>query len=158
MKFAKHHVSPAAACLCAMVLLGPAQVLGALPAAAVQPAKGSVRPGSMMPTEDVGSRVKRLHDQLRITPDQEAMWAAVAGVMQDNAAALVAAMQARQDKLATMDAVDDIQSYATVADAHATGLKKLAAAFAPLYAAMPPAQQQNANLVFENKPASRRPG
>ncbi len=46
-----------------------------------------------------------------------------------------------------MTALDDILSYEAVA-AHASGLKTLAAAFAPLYSAMPPAQQKTADLMF----------
>ena len=140
--------------LCAALLLGPARPAAAEPASAAASSKVAAKTAALTPTDDVGSRIKRLHDQLRITPEQEALWATVAGVMQDNAKALTDAMQARQDKMPTMNAVDDIQSYGAVAEAHATGLKSLAAAFAPLYAAMPPAQQQNANVVFANKPAA----
>ncbi len=152
------HVSRIAAGLCMAALLGPAPLLAAEPVSAAASSKVAVKTAALTPTDDVGARIKRLHDQLRITPEQEALWATVAGVMGDNAKALVAAMQARQDKMPSMNAVDDIQSYGAVAEAHATGLKNLAAAFAPLYAAMSPPQQQNANTVFANKVSATRKG
>ncbi len=150
-------LSRVAAGLCAALLLGPARPVAAQPASTAAPSKVAAKTAALTPTDDVGARIKRLHDQLRITPEQESLWATVAGVMGDNAKSLTTAMQTRQDKMATMNAVDDIQSYGAVAEAHAAGLKSLAAAFAPLYAAMPPAQQQNANAVFANKaPATRK--
>ncbi len=151
-------LSRAVAGLCAALLLGPARLAAADPASAAASAKVTAKTAALTPTDDVESRIKRLHDQLRITPEQETLWATVAGAMQDNAKALTAAMQARQDRMATMNAVDDIQSYGAVAEAHAAGLKSLAAAFTPLYAAMPPAQQQNANAVFANKAPAPRKG
>ena len=146
-----------AAGLCAALLFGPAPPVAAQPASAAASSKVAAKTAALTPTDDVGARIKRLHDQLRVTPEQESLWATVAAVMADNAKSLTAAMQVRQDKMLTMNAVDDIQSYGAVAEAHAAGLKSLAAAFAPLYAAMPPAQQQNANAVFANKaPATRK--
>ncbi|MEJ0043246.1 MAG: Spy/CpxP family protein refolding chaperone [Rhizomicrobium sp.] len=55
--------------------------------------------------------VKHLHDQLKITPDQEAQWSGVAQVMLDNAAAMDGAMRDRARSAATMTAVDDLNSY-----------------------------------------------
>ena len=147
-----------AAGLCAAPLLGPARLVAAQPVPAAASSKVAAKTGALTPTDDVGARIKRLHDHLRITPEQESLWVTVAAVMADNAKSLTAAMQVRQDKMPTMNAVDDIQSYGAVAEAHAAGLKSLAAAFAPLYAAMPPAQQQNANAVFANKALASRKG
>ena len=50
-----------------------------------------------------------------------------------------------------MTAIDDLQSYEAIVDAHAQGIKKLAIAFKPLYASMPEAQQKNADLVFSHR-------
>ncbi len=94
------------------------------------------------------SRVRHLHDQLKITPAQEAQWHGVAQVMLDNAKALNAAVRNRTAMTKGMTALDDLQSYEAIVDAHADGLKKLAVAFKPLYDAMPAAQQKNADAVF----------
>ena len=140
-----------------------AAILAAAPPAAAQ-ASGKTgqastiasKQAALTPVDNIASRIRRLHDQLRITSDQDALWTPVASAMRDHAKAITDAMQARQDKAATMNALDDIQSYGDLAQVHADGLKKLAAAFAPLYAAMPTAQQQNANAVFGYKIAASK--
>ena len=64
-------------------------------------------------------------------------------------------MKARADKAKTMTAVDDLKSYAEIADAHADGLKKFVPAFEALYASMSDAQKANANTLFRGHGRSR---
>jgi periplasmic protein CpxP/Spy len=99
------------------------------------------------------SRIRHLHDQLKIMPNQEVQWMSVSQVMLDNASAIESAVKDRVAMTKGMTAVDDLRSYQTIAEAHADGIKKLAAAFAPLYAAMPEAQQKNADAVFAHRTA-----
>jgi hypothetical protein len=141
-------VRAAAATLCTALLLGSASLVAPAMAQSTMAPSAMSQSAAPKPGEDAGGRIQRLHDQLQITPGQEALWKTVAAVMQNNAQVIATTMQARQDKAERMNAVDDIVSYGTIAEAHADGLKKLAAAFAPLYAAMPPAQQRNADMVF----------
>ena len=133
----------------ALLLGGPARAMAAETASHPQPARAT--PRAAQAPEDVGTRIQRLHNQLQVTPEQEALWAPIAQAMQDNAKSIAAAMQARSDKAATMNALDDIMTYEAIAAVHATGLKRLADTFAPLYAAMPPAQQRNADMVFGHR-------
>ena len=133
------------AALAVALLLGPVRLMAAEPPHR-QPVRATSRAAPA--PEDAATRIQRLHSQLQITPDQEALWAPIAASIQDNAKSLAAAMQARSDKAATMNALDDIMTYEAVAAIHAAGLKRLADTFAPLYAAMPPAQQRNADVVF----------
>jgi periplasmic protein CpxP/Spy len=107
------------------------------------------------PPKAVGLHIKHLHDQLKITPDEEQQWSGVAQVMLDNASSMDDAMKERARKAGTMSAVDDLNSYQAIVAAHADGLKKLETAFAPLYAAMPQAQQHTADAVFGHRTASR---
>ncbi len=137
-----------ATALAVALLLGPVCLMAA-EAAHGQPARAASR--AAQAPEDASARIQRLHNQLQITPDQEALWAPIAGAMQDNAKSIAAAMQARSDKAATMNALDDIMTYEAVAAVHAAGLKRLADTFAPLYAAMSPAQQRNADMVFGHR-------
>jgi Spy/CpxP family protein refolding chaperone len=99
-------------------------------------------------------RIKHLHDMLKITPAQEAQWTGVAQVMQDNAMSMESAIKDRETKGKDMSAVDDILSFQAVTEAHAAGLKKFADAFSPLYAAMSPEQQKNADTVFRRRTES----
>ena len=134
--------------LAVALLVGPVRLMAA-EAPHAQPARAVSR--AAQAPEDVTARIQRLHNQLQIKPDQEVLWAPIADAMQDNAKSLSTAIQARSDKAATMNAVDDINTYEAVAAIHAAGLKRLADTFAPLYAAMPPAQQRNADMVFGHR-------
>ena len=144
------------AILSVALLLGPARLMAAETAPHSQPVRAM--PRTAQAPEDVGTRIQRLHNQLQVTPEQEALWTPIAQAMQDNAKSIAAAMQARSDKAATMNALDDIMTYEAVAAVHAAGLKRLADTFAPLYAAMPPAQQRNADMVFGHRLKSGQQG
>jgi hypothetical protein len=98
--------------------------------------------------ENPQSRIRHLHDQLQITPGEEAKWNAVAQVMLDNASTVDSAIKTRIQMTKGMTAIDDLKSYEAVVNAHAEGIKKLAIAFAPLYEAMPADQQKHADAVF----------
>jgi hypothetical protein len=47
-----------------------------------------------------------------------------------------------------MTAVDDVKSYAAIADAHADGLKKFVSVFEALYNSMSDEHKKNADNVF----------
>ncbi|OYV49137.1 MAG: hypothetical protein B7Z77_08895 [Acidocella sp. 20-58-15] len=89
-----------------------------------------------------------IHDQLKITASEEPAWKQFAQVMRDNAAQMDAAFHSRAD-ISTMTAPENMQSYATLAQAHADGVKNLAAAFSALYATFPEAQQKIADKLFQ---------
>jgi hypothetical protein len=107
--------------------------------------------GRMIRGESPEGRIKHLHDQLKITPDQETEWTHVAQVMLDNASAIDGAVKNRTGMANGMTAIDDLRSYQTIVEAHAEGIKKLAIAFKPLYEAMPEAQQKHADAVFAHR-------
>jgi periplasmic protein CpxP/Spy len=99
--------------------------------------------------DTVEQRITQLHGQLKITPDQESKWNAVAQAMRDNAAnmeKLVA--EKRQQAPQGMTAVEDLQTYQDITQQHLDGLKNLTSAFKTLYDAMPDAQKKNADQVF----------
>ncbi|MGA8051587.1 MAG: Spy/CpxP family protein refolding chaperone [Burkholderiales bacterium] len=107
----------------------------------------------------IEQRIKSLHDQLKITAAQESQWSAVADAMRDNARTVGALIRERRENAASMNAVDDLRAYQAIAEAHASGIAKLASAFDVLYAVMPPEQQKNADAVFArsmHRPAARR--
>ena len=142
--------------LSVVLLLGPARLMAAETAPHSQPVRAT--PRTAQAPEDAATRIQRLHNQLQVTPEQEALWAPIAQAMQDNAKSIAAAMQARSDRGAAMNALDDIMTYEAVAAVHAAGLKRLADTFAPLYAAMSPAQQRNADTVFGHRLKSGQQG
>ena len=100
--------------------------------------------------ETVEQRITTLHTALKITPDEDAKWTAVAQSMRENAAAMDKLLaDSRTTPPASMTAVQDLKMYQKFSEAHVTGLKNLIASFDTLYSAMPDAQKKNADTVFE---------
>jgi len=99
-------------------------------------------------SDEVETRIKTLHSQLHITQAQEPAWNDVAQVMRDNAAR-VKEMRRQNDPSAT--AVDTLNAYASVIDAHADGLHRLVPAFQKLYDTMSDQQKKTADAVFRER-------
>ncbi len=110
----------------------------------VAKAATSMKPGS------VEERIDQLHTRLKITPEEEQAWNAVAQAMRDNAAAMEKLVADKRDT-APQDrtAVDDLKTYQEFAEAHVDGLKNLTSAFETLYDAMPDQQKKTADRVFQ---------
>jgi|GEM_PF-806318 hypothetical protein len=96
----------------------------------------------------VEERIKTLHDKLGITSEQETQWADVAQTMRDNEAAIAALIETRHKNASGMTAIDDLQSYEDITQAHADAIKKLITSFHALYGEMSEDQQKNADKVF----------
>jgi hypothetical protein len=104
--------------------------------------------------ETVEQRIATLHTALKITPDEDTKWNAVAQAMRENAANMDKIMaEGRTAPPQTMSAVDDLKMYQKSAEAHVEGLKNLISSFSTLYSAMPDAQKKTADTVFQ--PAHR---
>ena len=99
--------------------------------------------------ERIEGRIKELQTNLKITPAQEPQWRAVADTMRDNARSMEQAAKAREGALKTMTVMDDLRSYEGLATTHADGLRKLVAAFGPLYDSMTPEQKRVADQEFQ---------
>jgi protein CpxP len=148
----------AATLLGAALLAGPAIAAPAGPdAAPMQLAQATSTPAApkampqkrhrMSMVEHVEARIKQLHQELKITPEQEPQWKAVADAMLDSAKSTQQAIDQRR-AAKSMTAVDNLKTYEAIADAHAQGLQKLVPAFETLYASMSDAQKKNADAVF----------
>ena len=111
------------------------------------------------PAHDVEAHIQALHDQLHITKAEEPQWAVFAQQMRDNATAMGQAFETRGASLEQMNAVQDLQSYAQIAQIQSENMQKLAASFQTLYSGFPPAQQKLADGVFRVRiPAHAKPG
>jgi protein CpxP len=98
----------------------------------------------------VEQRIATLHAALKITPDEDAKWNAVAQAMRENASNLDQLIAGnRKTAPQDMTAVDDLTLYQKFAQAHVDGLKNLISSFTALYSAMPDAQKKVADRVFE---------
>jgi protein CpxP len=96
------------------------------------------------------ARIKDLHAQLQITPQQEPLWGKVADTMRSNAQTMHSAYETRMSKTDSFTAVDDLKSYGDLAQAHADSVKNLESAFEPLYAALSDTQKKAADEAFRN--------
>jgi protein CpxP len=99
----------------------------------------------------VEKHIKDLHATLKITPAEETQWGDVAATMRENAKDLDQAIDKRAANKATASAVDDLNAYADIAQAHANGVKKLAGAFSGLYSVMSDDQKKQADEVFSHR-------
>jgi len=92
--------------------------------------------------------IKDLHTKLKITASEEALWTTVAQAMRDNITQIDKVVDKRESLIVNASAIDDLNAYADIAQAHADSVKKLAMVFGPLYEAMPEAQKKVADEVF----------
>ncbi len=99
----------------------------------------------------IEQHIKDLHAKLKITAAEEAQWAPVAKTMRDSAGELDQVLDKRDAMIGTASAVDDLNAYGDIAQAHADSVKKLSAVFSPLYASMPDDQKKLADEVFTQR-------
>ena len=99
----------------------------------------------------VEHHITDLHAKLKITPAEESQWKEVAETMRDNAKDMDKAIDKRSASLANATAVDDLNAYADIAQAHATGVKKLAKSFSGLYSIMSDDQKKEADEIFGHR-------
>jgi hypothetical protein len=96
----------------------------------------------------VEAHIADLKKKLKITDAESSQWDSFAQVMRENGEAMEAAIQER-DASKGISAEQDLQSYAKIAQTHADGAQKLAAAFQPLYDSFSADQKKSADQMFE---------
>ena len=148
--------SSAAALLGACLLVAPIGAFAQQSAAPAAPAQAAPAPAKATHSSKVEARIKSLHAQLKITPEEEQEWSVVAQTMRDNATEMDQLVQQRTEQRGHMSAVDDMKSYEAIVQAHAEEMQKLVPAFEALYAKMPAAQQKRADTVINQRTASRQ--
>ena len=99
----------------------------------------------------VEKHIQELHATLKITSAEESQWNEVAKTMRENAKELDRAIDKRDANVASATAIDDLNAYADIAQAHANGVKKLASTFSALYSAMSDDQKKEADEVFSHR-------
>ena len=99
----------------------------------------------------VERRIADLHSRLHITPQQSQQWDQFAQVMRDNAHEMDQIYQARAEKLGSMTAVDNMQSYAQIEQQRAQDVQKLVPAFQTLYVSLSDQQKKAADEMFRTR-------
>ena len=110
--------------------------------------------GAMMAR--VEQRIAALHTQLQITAFEEAQWQQFATVMRENAQKMEQNAAKRAETFGSLNAVENMRSYAEMAAEHGQNMQRLATAFASIYDAMPPEQKKIADAVFQNRAMRRQ--
>jgi len=113
-------------------------------------------PGETM-AQMADQRIADLHGQLHITAQQQTQWDQFAQVMRDNAKDLDQSYQQRAASMETMNAVENMQSYAQIEQTRAQDLQKLVPAFQTLYTSLSDQQKKQADQLFRNYAARAQP-
>ncbi len=140
--------------LLAAGLLAPTAGAAALAQTAAAPAQPAVAPPAAPESATqraAEQRIQTLKAQLGITPEQAPLWDAFAQAMRENATSTDALFQRRVSTVSTMNAVDNMKSYAEIAQDYATNTTKLATAFESLYASLSETQKQAADTLFRQQ-------
>jgi hypothetical protein len=141
----------------AMSLAQPAPSTASIPAPATSPSGGPVTPGAAPPALSaaargaIDERIEKLRSQLGITQAQMPLWSAFGQAMRDNAAATDALFAQRAGAVTTMNAVENMHSYAQIARAYADNTERLATAFDSLYASLSDVQKSAADTLFQQQ-------
>ncbi|MHB8743838.1 MAG: Spy/CpxP family protein refolding chaperone [Sulfuricaulis sp.] len=98
----------------------------------------------------INAHISDMHAKLKITISEENQWEKVADVMRDNAKKMDELTSVRMANAKTANAIDDLESYGVIAEAHADGIKRFSTVFATLYASMPEAQKAETDKLFRN--------
>jgi Spy/CpxP family protein refolding chaperone len=103
----------------------------------------------------IEDRISYLHKQLKITPAQEDQWKTFADAMRDDGETMGQLYEQRIKNASTQSAIDNMQDYANLTQAHADGIKKILAAFQPLYNSFTPEQKKLADDTFRERMGPR---
>jgi small-conductance mechanosensitive channel len=90
--------------------------------------------------------------EFHITAAQEPQWEQFAQVMRDNSRDISRSFEQRGSRLSSMNAAENMQSYADMAQQHAQDMQKLAAAFQTLYSSLSDDQKKAADIMFRQRP------
>jgi hypothetical protein len=124
--------------------------------AQTSPAQGGAAARSMEATVD--QRIKELHAKLHITAAQEPAWQKFAQTMRENAQKMDQAFEARVDQMQSMNALDNMKSYAQISQQHAQDVQALLPPFEELYGSMSDSQKRTADQVFREDANRGTPG
>ena len=144
-------VVPRWAALAALLVPCVGLAQSAPPAASPAAAQTAAPQPSAATQAAVEERIHALQKQLGITEAQMPLWSAFAQAMRDNAAATDALFTQRAGAVATMNAPDNMHSYAEIARAYADNTERLATAFDSLYASLSDTQKQAADTLFRQQ-------
>jgi len=105
-------------------------------------------PKSSQSVDTTEARIKYLHDRLRITAEQEDVFAGVAQVMRDNARNFVPFLRERLRTVTYGTAPELLGAYRALGEGQVDALKRVIDAFEPLYGRLSESQKKIADAVL----------
>jgi periplasmic protein CpxP/Spy len=121
------------------------------PAASASPSHAAMMKSDAKRDDAVEHHITDMHAKLKITSAEESAWKEVADTMRENAKEMDKAIDKRNASMGSATAIDDLNAYADIAQAHAKGVKKLASAFSGLYSKMSDDQKKEADEIFSRR-------
>jgi hypothetical protein len=123
---------------------------------ATTPAPSTATTTTMTPAQKsiiahVDARLAGLKKSIGITTDEESSWHGFAQVSRSNALNLATLYQERAKTLSTMNAVQNMESYAAISAKNADDMNAMSAAFQTLYNKLTPTQQKKIDAEFRAK-------
>jgi protein CpxP len=139
-----------------VALLASTFAFGSAIAQSPESPPASSNPHAMMKSDAqrdqaVEHHITDLHAKLKITAAQESEWKEVADTMRENAKDMDKTIDKRNASMGSATAVEDLNAYADIAQAHAKGVKKLASAFSGLYSKLSDDQKKEADEIFSHR-------
>jgi periplasmic protein CpxP/Spy len=134
------------------LILGFAIADGVLaPALAQETNTGQAAEGQTAPTpalDQTAARIKYLHDRLRIAAEQEPLWGVVAQAIRESTEGLAPLRREQFRATANGTALELLHSDEALGDAQLGSLKKIIAAFDPLYEGLSDNQKKIADAIL----------
>ena len=96
----------------------------------------------------IDALIDQLHDSLKISTEQEPLWRGVTKVMRENSETMSRLAQERAQRAQTATALDNLNSYAEISEAHAAGTRRMIQVFQALYDSMSPEQKKATDAEF----------
>ncbi|MGH7098920.1 MAG: Spy/CpxP family protein refolding chaperone [Stellaceae bacterium] len=98
----------------------------------------------------INRRIAGLRAKLHITTAEEPQWHQFAEVMRDNARQIAPQFAEREKNFRSMNAVENMKSYAGIAERHAKNMESLVPAFEDLYNSLSAEQKHVADQLWRS--------
>jgi periplasmic protein CpxP/Spy len=105
-------------------------------------------PAAQLLSDAIAARTKYLHDRLRITAEQESLWAKVAEAVGENMRDVAPLLKERFRSRTSGSALDILRAHEMLDKVQLDSIEKFTAVFDPLYAALSPGQQKIADALI----------
>jgi len=115
---------------------------------ATAPPQAAASAAAQLLSDAIAARIKYLHDRLRITAEQEALWAKVAEAVGENMHNVAPLLKERFRSRTSGSALDILRAHEMLDKVQLESIEKFAAVFDPLYAALSPNQQKIADALI----------